>query len=133
MAAVVRSRFRKLRTVTGLVVLGACVVVVVGRATLASPPAPNRSATESERELIALGLIESERQWRAASKRRFPGDLWSQDDDFHRVEQYRARAIAGRLKVTLTDVLRAMDEGLRARPQGRRVTASPCKPRPFYD
>ena len=129
----IRSRIRRIRSIAGLVVLVGCSAVAVGRASLVSPPAPSRSATPAERQRIAQDLLEAERQWRAAAKRRFPGDLWSQDDDFHRVEQYRARRIAGRLKISLTDVLRAIDEGLRARPQGRRVTASPCKPRPFYD
>jgi hypothetical protein len=122
-----------MRTIASSIVLVACVAVVVGRASLAVTPAPNRSATKAERESIALDLIESEQHWRASAKRRFPGDHWSQDDDFHRVEQSRARSIASRRKITLTDVLRAIDEGLRSHPQGRRVTASPCKPRPFYD
>ena len=129
----VKGRLAQVRNVGGCVVLVTCLLVVFGRSSVVSPPAPNRSATPAERERIALDLIEPEQQWRAAAKRRFPGDHWSQDDDFHRVEQSRVRRIAGRRKVTLTDVLRAIDEGLRVRPQGRRVTASPCKPRPFYD
>ena len=129
----VRRRFGKASSVASAIVLTTCVAVVLGRAVLASPPPPKRSATKAERERIAEDLSDHEPNWRAASQRRFPGDHWSQDDDFHRVEQHRARTIASRLKITLSDVLRAIDDGLRARPEGRRVTASPCKPRPFYD
>ena len=128
-----QSRYQRVRSTAGAVVLLVCVSVVVGRVARATPPPAKRSATPAERELIALELISPERRWRAASKRRFAGDHWSQDDDFHRAEQYRARGSSDRLNVSLTDVLRAIDEGLRAHPAGRRVTASPCKPRPFYD
>ena len=116
-----------------MVVLGGCIAVVVGRSILAAPPPAQRAATEAERKHIALDLLEPEARWRRSCERRFPGDQWSQDDDFHRLEQSRVRAIAGRLHVRLTDVLRAIDEGLREHPEGHRVTASPCKPRPFYD
>ena len=66
---------------------------------------------------------------------KFPGDPWSQDDDFHSREEAEARSFAASHDVRLADVLRAVDEGMRshwpaaASPNPR---VPPCRPRLAY-
>jgi hypothetical protein len=116
-----------------LAVIGVCFAIVLLSSKTAEPPEAPRRATPDERARIARRLATQEAQWRLISQRRFPGDRWSQDDDFHNAEQRAARAAAAGHRIHLSDVLLGIDEGLRADPRGRRTTASPCKPRPFYD
>jgi hypothetical protein len=73
--------------------------------------------------------------WREKSRKSFPGDLWSQDDDFHGAERQWVLEEARRHRTSLGEVLRAIDQDLRAHPPQppRKATAAPCKPRPFYD
>jgi hypothetical protein len=80
----------------------------------------------------------NEVDWQARAELDFPGDLWSQSDDFHAREATRIRELAGQHRIGYEDVLRAIDEDLHdktmsRRTAGRRVNAVPCKPRPFYD
>jgi hypothetical protein len=73
---------------------------------------------------------------REASKT-FPSDLWSRDDDFHQRESSRARDWAKSHHARVSDVLSAVDEGLRERwPSGSpgplSATVPPCRPRAVY-
>ncbi|MFP2913056.1 hypothetical protein ACLESD_50230, partial [Pyxidicoccus sp. 3LFB2] len=60
---------------------------------------------------------------------------WSQDDDFGASERSWAMSEARRRDVPVTEVFGAIDAELHAAPvlPPRKATASPCKPRPFYD
>ena len=66
----------------------------------------------------------------------FPTEPWSQDDFFHATESKEAHAFARAHSVPVTDILDALDEGLRARrSQGDRSivsTVPPCHPRAIY-
>ncbi|ADO75263.1 conserved uncharacterized protein [Stigmatella aurantiaca DW4/3-1] len=117
---------------------GACGVLfalAVARAGSASLPARPRHLSESERAAEGrLGAAEEPR-WRKDAMHRFPGDRWSQDDDFHASERNWALGVSRRRDVPPEDVFRAIDEDLRAHPvePPRKASASPSKPRPFYD
>jgi len=119
-----------------IVVTLACFAVVAGQAATAEPPPEGRAATPQEREEIANQFARMEPGWRRDAARAFPGDRWSADDHFHSFELRLARQIAGSRGLRLTDVLMAIDEGLRREypgSPGRKPGAAPCKPRPFYD
>jgi len=111
----------------------ACALVAVVRAATAPVPPPARVPDLVERAEMARSLARQEPSWRRAAQRLFPGDRWSQDDDFFNQEHRAVRALAQARATSPGQVLRAIDEELRARPAGRKVNASPIKPRPFYD
>jgi hypothetical protein len=127
MSAALRARL------TGGSVALLCAAIVTARAaTVPSLPAP-RPLTATERRELAELLAVQEPGWRLGAERLFPGDHWSQDDDFFNQEHRAVRRLAGERGTSPSDVLRGIDEQLRAAPAGRKVTASPNKPRPFYD
>jgi hypothetical protein len=122
---------RVLSGLSALVFIG-CVVVAFVRAASSSAPRSVRRLEPAERAGIAARLASQEQYWRSRAEREFPGDRWSQDDDFHNLEHMAARREALMTGAGVGDVLLSIDEGLRARPEGRRVSPAPCKPRPFY-
>ena len=74
---------------------------------------------------------------RAKATHNFPGDAWSQDDDFRRREQARSRVVAVERGTRLSDVMRALDEGIREEwplPPGTvlKPGVPPCRPRLTY-
>ena len=125
-----RSSYRSFIALAML--FAACLVVVIGviRAPTGSVA---RRLSEEERKAVGGDLAALEPAWLDHAVNGFPGDSWSQEDDFARAEYDKALSEAGRLGVHVGDVLRAADESLRAQSAGRRVGVSPCKPRPFYD
>ena len=123
---------------TGWVVVLVCSVLMAWRAATATAPAADRQATPAERAALSAEAAILEPRWERAAQRAYPGDLWSQSDDFHGREKRWAQAVARRLKIRVDDVLGAIDEGLRSQTGDtsggrRRRGVSPCKPRPFYD
>ncbi|MFP2933078.1 hypothetical protein ACLESO_49605, partial [Pyxidicoccus sp. 3LG] len=98
-------------------------------------PPPERRLSEAERIQVGRAAAAEEPGWRRASRKSFPGDHWSQDDDFGASERRWAVDEARRRGVPVTDVLGAIDAELHSGPvvPPRKATASPCKPRPFYD
>jgi hypothetical protein len=119
----------------GWLVLAGCALAVVVRAATAEAPRLPRAANQAQIEALAEEAGRLEGAWGEDGRRAFPGDLWSQDDDFHHKEMEWARGAARRLGVRLGDALKAIDRGLRAAAAGTplRATVPPCKPRPFYD
>lgn len=107
-------------------------VVTIGAATV-TPPSPGRVLSAHERAILATSLARREPAWQLEAERAFPGDLWSQDDDFFNREQTHLRELAQLFGTSPGQILRGVDEQLRAKPQGRKIGAHPCKPRPFYD
>jgi hypothetical protein len=103
------------------------------RAATAQTPAAPQLLSPAERHELAASLARQEPYWQEFSERHFPGDRWSQDDDFFNLEHQAARSLAQSRGTSPGTVLLGIDELLRAAPRGRKVTASPCKPRPFYD
>jgi hypothetical protein len=125
-----RSGRRSLIAVT--LIAGSCLVVVIG--ALRAPPASfAKRLSDEERAEVGRILAAQEPAWHQQATKDFPGDPWSQEDDFARAEYNQARSEAVRRAAHVGDALRAADESLRAQSTGRRVGVSPCKPRPFYD
>src|SRR5215467_1630752 len=113
-------------------VAAAAVAVALGLAALSRPPpVPAPLSAELSRQAYQTITSQEPAQRRESSKK-FPGDPWSQDDDFHEREQREARKFAGSHEARLPDVLRALDDGMherwstRANPQPR---VPPCRPR----
>ena len=113
------------------VVVTALVRVLGARA---EPPLPSADADLRAQALDALVTGEPASRREAATS--YPTDPWSADDYFHAKERKDARAFAKLHRVPLTDVLDALDEGLRARrSSGDRSivsTVPPCHPRAIY-
>jgi hypothetical protein len=118
-----------------IVILG--IGFATGRVALAkpieNPPAP---APELKKNAF-WAMAAEERKMRRDAAHDFPADAWSQDDAFHNFEFKRARDIANDKKMSLEDVLSAIDEGMREhwpRPRGVVMNSSvpPCRPRPIH-
>jgi hypothetical protein len=114
---------------------GVVIVAVVVAATAPSSAVPFR-ADEPTRRAIFDVVAGAEPATRVQTARNFPGDLWSADDDFHNAELRMAHAQAAGRGVGVPDVLRAIDEGLRAHwpvpGPPPLATSPPCHPRPEY-
>jgi hypothetical protein len=113
-----------------------CVVALVR--TLASrPDAQPEPLDEAQRREVFKWVASDEGPERREAAKVFPTDLWSRDDDFHQRELVRARDWADSHHARLSDVLSAVDEGLREHwPYGSNVaplgTVPPCRPRAIY-
>jgi hypothetical protein len=111
--------------------------LVIVRAATARPPAPARvkpldekTARETYRDVSSR-----ERQMRRDAAVKFPGDPWSQDDDFHERENEAVRDFAGSHELRLSDVVRSVDDGMRERwPTSMQPNPKvpPCRPRLSY-
>jgi hypothetical protein len=115
--------------------LATLIVIALVRAVRAGAAQPQRALSVPERQALGAAAAAQEPTWRLASRRNFPGDMWSQDDDFHSMERAWVNAEAQQRGVSPREVFRAIDEDLHAHPPSppRKATASPCKPRSFYD
>ena len=123
-------------SVAGWLVLALCGATAVVRAATSRSPPPERRLSPAERAEVGRAAAAEEPGWRLRSRHSFPGDPWSQDDDFGASERSWAVDEARRRRVPVTDVFGAIDEELHAAgpvAPPRKATASPCKPRPFYD
>ena len=123
-------------------VLVAVIGLVASQAASAPRPAAGRAATLGELHYLATEVATQEPSWRSRSEESFPGDHWSQRDDFHAQERDKVKDLAGAQKLPVEQVLRAVDADVRALRSrlGPNVTADPrgaravpCKPRPIYD
>lgn len=117
----------------GVAVTALVGLVAIARALTAPVPAAGRSLPAAERREIAQALAAQEPVWRSRAEAYFPGDRWSQDDDFFNQEHRAVRGMAAARGTSPGEILRAIDEGLRTAPANRKVSAAPVKPRPFYD
>lgn len=121
----------------GVTVLLGVLAVGSVRAATAEPPQPRAHLGDDGRRQVFEKLASLEPTQRMAAARKFAGDAWSQDDDFHAVQMQAARGIARRRGVSLGQVLRALDDGMREGwpvPGGvqMKTTVPPCRPRPVY-
>jgi len=129
-----RARWRRV-ALAGWLVFAGLGAVALARATTAHVPQPSRRLSDAERVELGQVAARAEPAWRERNRRAFPGDHWSQDDDFGAYERQWVLGEAARRGVPVTDVFGAIDAELHSAPVSppRKATASPCKPRPFYD
>ncbi len=111
----------------------AAVVAARSPAPVEPPPLP-----ESMREEAFRYVAQFEAEMRDGTKNSYPGDAWSQDDQFYAGINFRVGEFAAQKNVSRSDVWRALDEGVRERwtvPDGGpplKATIVPCRPRPIY-
>ena len=117
------------------------VIVVVASLAMARaapappPPAPTKSIDEKMAREAYRDVTSRERQTRREAAVKFPGDPWSQDDDFHEKENEQVRNFAGSHELRLSDVIRAVDDGMREKwptPNQPNPKVPPCRPRLSY-
>jgi hypothetical protein len=124
------------RRVGSSIALAAC-AVALARALTASPVPNFAVADPATRRAMFSAIAADETKMRRDAAKKFPTDLWSQDDDFHQSELKRAKAVAAEHGVRLGDALSAIDEGMRehwplAPGIPMRTTVPPCQPRAIY-
>jgi hypothetical protein len=128
------------RELRAKVILGVVALVAIARAATGAPPSSVAKATKPMTPELARDayrdITSRERGMRRDAAVKFPGDLWSQDDDFHERENESTRSFAGSHEVPLESVVRAIDDGMREHwpttggtPQ---ATVPPCRPRLSY-
>lgn len=112
------------------------VVVAAVKAATASPPPPLPAPSQAVRQQVFSAMAGQEGTFRTKAARNFPGDAWSQDDDFHAMEMQAATRQAALRGISLGEVLRAWDDGLREHWAPADATfknsVPPCRPRPVY-
>ena len=112
-------------------------LVAVVRAATAAVILDSPAGTDGARHAVFVDLASAEPKMRRESAKDFPADPWSQDDNFHNLEYKKAKALGGERGISLSDVLRAADDGMRevwSRPPGVWLNPSvpPCHPRPIH-
>jgi hypothetical protein len=116
-------------------VMAAVALVAIVRVETARQPEDTPPITPPLARAAYADITGREPQMRAEAARTFPGDLWSQDDDFHDHEQDAVRDYATKHRVPIADVLGAIDDGMRARwptPAQPSPRVAPCRPRLTY-
>jgi hypothetical protein len=104
-------------------------------ATAPTPPAPTKPIDEKMAREAYRDVTNRERQTRREAAVKFPGDPWSQDDDFHEKENEAVRNFSSAHELRLSDVVRAVDDGMRERwptPIQPNPKVPPCRPRLSY-
>jgi hypothetical protein len=113
----------------------ALLTISVVRAVTARAPANGERITPELAHRAYHDITSSERKMRREAALAFPGDPWSQDDDFHSMVQDEVRKFATLYHTSIADVLRALDDGMKegwpaeVRPNPR---VPPCRPRMSY-
>lgn len=133
------GRIRRIRSFVWIAWCGAGIVLAIAitldLSVLPQKAAPEASSDAQQRAYRALASEEA--FMRRGAAKAFPADPWSQDDDFHNRELQRLRALAGAERVSVSSMLRAVDDGARERwprpgTEPLVQTVPPCRPRPIY-
>jgi hypothetical protein len=93
-------------------------------------PVDEKTARDAYRDVTSR-----ERSQRREAAVKFPGDPWSQDDDYHEREHEQMRSFATGHQARLSDVVRAVDDGMRQRwptSVAPNPKVPPCRPRLSY-
>jgi hypothetical protein len=112
-------------------------LIAVVRASTAAAILDSPAGDDKARHAVFATIAAEEPKMRRTSAKDFPADPWSQDDNFHNLEYKKAKALGGEQGMSLADVLRATDDGMREvwpRPPGIWLNPSvpPCHPRPIH-
>jgi hypothetical protein len=123
------------RALKSKITIAVVLIVAVVRAATAKPPDAGKPITPELSKQAYREITSRERTMRRDAAVKFPGDLWSQDDDLHERESEAVRSFATAHEVPISDVVRAIDDGMREHwptsgtPQ---ATVPPCRPRLSY-
>lgn len=97
---------------------------------------PGRSASAADRAYIGRAIRREEAGYRREALKKFPGDPWSQGDDFGQRERTFVNKHAKQRGLRPGAVLEAIDHDVRTFPDAfpgqSRGDVPPCMPRPFY-
>ena len=105
------------------------------RVATARPPAKVKAIDDKTAHEAYRDITSRERTMRRDAAVKFPGDPWSQDDDFHERENEQVRTFATSRELRLSDVVRSVDDGMRERWPTSIVPnpkVPPCRPRLSY-
>jgi len=117
----------------------AVVVIACSTAAIRAATAPSASPLypldENARKKIFAELVQKEAENRRKALKDWPADPWSEDDHFHHLEMQEVEHVAHQFRTNDSEVLRALDDGVRERWFGDvvRATVPPCRPRPITD
>ncbi len=117
------------------VVIAVVASLAIGRAATAKPPPPGKPITEGQAHEAYRDVTSRERTMRRDSAVKFPGDPWSQDDDFHEREHEAIRTFANSKDIRWSDVIGSVDRGMREHwpsPVTPNPKVPPCRPRLSY-
>jgi len=111
-------------------------LLAVARAGSAPASLPSPRADDALKRTLFKDLRGREPELRQKAAQDFPTDPWSRDDAFHAFEADRAEELARKQHVALTDVLAALDDGIRDEHSRGDMTLTatvpPCHPRAIY-
>jgi hypothetical protein len=93
--------------------LSLCLVLALFRVLTSSAAPPLQPLSPETATQIADQLASQEPAMRLRNRQRFPGDRWSQDDDFHASEAGWARQQAGLYRTSLQEIFKAVDAHLK--------------------
>lgn len=117
----------------GVVACAAAVAIAVR-----APSAPVRPPVSDElAHSLYVELAQAEPAYRLQTSEDYASDPWSRDDAFAALEGGKVVQLRDRHGISVQDVYRAFDEGLRRRwpiPEGAerpRAFVAPLRPRPF--
>jgi hypothetical protein len=118
-----------------IVIAVVALLAMVRAATAPVPKAPTKPIDDKMARDAYRDVTNRERQTRREAAVKFPGDPWSQDDDFHERENEFVRNFAGSHDLRLSDVVRSVDDGIREHWQASiqpNPKVPPCRPRLSY-
>jgi len=124
-----RARSRALRWSLPLLVLG----VAVARVGSGPPMPPLGEGDAEARKRVVRAVRDAEPGFRRDSFERFPGDPWSQADQFAAQERELVERLSGEEKMRPGAIFDAIDQDIKRAGARERGRVPPCMPRPFYD
>jgi hypothetical protein len=118
-------------------VIASAVLSAAIRAGLAPVKAESPSMNDRQARQVYFDVTAKEPDERRDAALRFAGSAWSEQDDFHARERGMVRAVANGRGVSVSNVVFALDRGMREGwPTGGGVAVSPkvipCRPRLLY-
>lgn len=126
----------KLRRLGWVAGVAACVAAIATTVTAPAPPS-TKPLTDDVARTVYAELAVGEPAHRLQTSEDYAADPWSRDDAFAALEGSRVVLLKYKYGLTVQDVYRAFDDGLRQRwrlPVGverPRGWVAPLKPRPF--
>lgn len=126
---------RTVREPVPKIVIAVVATLALVRVATAKPQETGKPITAAQAHEAYRDVTSRERTMRRDAAVKFPGDPWSQDDDFHERENEEMRSFASSKEIRLSDVLGAVDQGMREHWPTTVIPnpkVPPCRPRLSY-